>query len=301
MTGANPSSQSLTYNAANQITTPGYAYDGDGNLIASPTTTFTYNVAQQMTQAIKDGVTSSYTYAGVDQKAVLSQSVSKGNSYKATYGKVDQNGNPTIVKYSGGSSEAHVYSDPMTGQALMLTTSSDIAALYVWDGLGNPVGLLTDFATNSFSYAYDPYGARALTAGGTGNGAGQNPYSFKSGIQDRGTGLVKFGLRWYEPTTGTWTQQDTLDAPLSPNDANRYAFAGGDPINNSDPTGQLSACGEAALFTGMGLIATIISLYLFPSGLATVSIAKATLATVGTILGVTGTVYSVGKALNECF
>ena len=58
------------------------------------------------------------------------------------------------------------------------------------------------------------------------------------GTQDRATGFVKFGGRWYNPTTGTWTQQDTLDAPLDPANANRYAFAGDDPINNTDATGQ---------------------------------------------------------------
>jgi len=251
VTGATPSSQTLTYNAANQITSAGYAYDGTGNLTANPTTAFTYNAAQQMTKAVKGNVTSNYTYAGVDQKAVLSQGVSSGVSYNATYGKTDQNGNPTIVKYTGGTSGAHVYSDPITGQALMLTTSSDISALYVWDGLGNPVGLLTDFSTNSFSYAYDPYGTRALIAGGAGNGPGQNPYSFKSGIQDRATGLVKFGLRWYDATAGTWTQQDTLDSPLDPTIANRYGYAAGDPTNLADPTGQFPTCSLA--FTGIGV------------------------------------------------
>jgi len=107
------------------------------------------------------------------------------------------------------------------------------------DGIGNPVGLITDFALSSYTYSFDPYGAANLTAGGTGNGAAQNPYLFKAGIQDRATGLVKFGLRWYNPTTGTWTQQDTLDAPLDPANANRYAFAGGDPINGNDPGGNL--------------------------------------------------------------
>ena len=32
-------------------------------------------------------------------------------------------------------------------------------------------------------------------------------------------------------------QQDSLDAPLDPVNANRYAYAGGDPVNNFDPTG----------------------------------------------------------------
>lgn len=301
VTGATPSSQTLTYNAANQITTAGYTYDGTGNLTASPTTTFTYNAAQQMTQAVENGITSSYTYAGVDQKAVLSQSVSSGTDYTATYGKTDQNGNPTIVKYTGGTSGAHVYSDPITGQALMLTTSSDVSALYVWDGLGNPVGLLTDFSTNSFSYAYDPYGTRALTAGGTGRGAGQNPYSFKAGIQDRGTGLVKFGLRWYEPTTGTWTQQDTLDAPLSPSDANRYGFAAGDPVNQADPTGQAtSLCSPlrpggsstVAGATSAGLGAVGIGLNVVGGGL----IATGVGAPAGAVIGGVGLALDVGAA-----
>nr|WP_255461406.1 RHS repeat-associated core domain-containing protein [Glaciihabitans sp. INWT7] len=76
---------------------------------------------------------------------------------------------------------------------------------------------------------------RSVTAGGTGNGAPQNPYAFHAGIKDPGSGLVKFGLRWYNPVTGTWTQQDTLDSPVDPANANRYAYAGDDPINGTAP------------------------------------------------------------------
>ena len=92
----------------------------------------------------------------------------------------------------------------------------------------------------SFAYKYDPWGVQTLTAGGTGNGAGQNPYAFHAGIKDPGSGLIKFGQRWYNPITGTWTQQDTLDNPLDPANANRYAYAGDDPTNNLDPEGLLS-------------------------------------------------------------
>ena len=98
-------------------------------------------------------------------------------------------------------------------------------------------------------------GGATLTAGGTGNGAGQNPYAFHAGIKDPGSGLVKFGLRWYNPITGTWTQQDTLDNPLDPANANRYAYAGDDPINGSDPTGRyLSQCQSQAINLAIGAI-----------------------------------------------
>jgi RHS repeat-associated protein len=129
--------------------------------------------------------------------------------------------------------------DCYRGEPFHVTTSTGVNGIYVWDGLGNPVGLLVDFSSNVFSYDYDPYGVQVLKAGGTGNGAAQNPYAFKAGINDRASGLVKFGYRWYNPVTGTWTQQDTLDTPLDPGNANRYGFAALDPINNSDPTGRV--------------------------------------------------------------
>ena len=138
-----------------------------------------------------------------------------------------------------------MFDDPTTGQPLGIVTSADQACMLVFDGTENPVGLLTNSATVSFAYKYDPWGVQTLTAGGTGNGAGQNPYTFHAGIKDPGSELVKFGQHWYNPTTETSTQQDTPDNPLDPANANRYAYAGDDPINGNDPSGA-SACGIAS-------------------------------------------------------
>ncbi|WP_354570472.1 hypothetical protein [Glaciihabitans sp. UYNi722] len=218
VTGSNPATQSLTFNAANQITNTGYSYDGAGNLIATPTATYTYNAAEQMTQAVVGGVTSTYTYAGASQSQVLSET--RGGSSpittKLVYGRTDANGQPEIEQYSVNGNQAYVFDDPSTGQPLGIVTASDQACMLVFDGTDNPVGLLTNSATVSFTYKYDPWGAQTLTSGGTGNGAEQNPYAFRGGIKDRGSGLVKFGLRWYNPITGTWTQQGHPRQPTRP-------------------------------------------------------------------------------------
>ena len=96
---------------------------------------------------------------------------------------------------------------------------------------------------------------QTLTGGGTGNAAGQIPHAFHTGIKDPGSGLVKFGQRWCNPTTRTWTQQDTLDHPLDPANANRYAYAGDDPINGSDPSGEyLSSCTTQAINLAIGAL-----------------------------------------------
>jgi len=150
--------------------------------VANPTTAYSYNGAEQMTSVVKGGVTTTYTYAGTSENRVLSQSSSSGKVYNLTYGRSDAQGQPVIEQYHVIGTTAYVENDPTTGQPLMLRTTSGIACLYVDDGIGNPVGLLTDFAVNAFSLSYDPYGVPTLTAGGTGDGYTQNPYLFKSGI-----------------------------------------------------------------------------------------------------------------------
>ena len=193
--------------------------------------------------------------------------------------------------------------DPTTGQPLGIVTSADQACMLVFDGTENPVGLLTNSATVSFAYTYDPWGVQTLTAGGTGNGAGQNPYAFHAGIKDPGSGLVKFGQRWYNPTTGTWTQQDTLDHPLDPANANRYAYAGDDPMNNLDPTGLYdlgAAAGIVANFSGAGAgaeapIGWIVGLFAAVVGCPLGSVEAG--AVIGTVAGfIFGLGYTVGQS-----
>ena len=260
ITGANPSSQNLTFNAASQITNAGYVYDGAGNLTASPGATYSYNGAQQMTASTKDGVTTDYTYAGADQNQLLTEATVGGASYSYTYGKADGQGVPTIVKQTiTGGATSYVTSDPRTGQALGLTTGAGSMGMFLVDGIGNQVGSLTDAGSTAYRVFYAPYGAQTVTSGDTSDHWKQNPYGFKSGNRtDDGT-AVKFGFRWYIAATGSWTQRDTLDAPLDPKNANRYAFAGADPINQSDPTGRYTSCESAQQTVKFGLFGYALS------------------------------------------
>ena len=142
----------------------------------------------------------------------------------------------------------------------MLRTSSGMQSLYLYDGTGNPAALVTSTPTIAFAYDYDPYGVPAITADSGGLGTSQNPYMFKAGIQDRVTGWVKYGQRWYNPALGRWTQQDTLDAPLNPANANRYAFAANDPINNSDPMGRFTII-SPEVTCALGVVGLGIAIY----------------------------------------
>jgi RHS repeat-associated protein len=227
-------------------------------MTAYPAGTYTYNGAQQMTGVTNAGGSFSYKYAGTSQVEVLQQQTASA-TYKLVYGRSNQLGMPVIEQAHIGSVTAYVENDPTTGQPLMLRTSTGAVSLYVYDGTGNPTAILRDVTGAGYVYKYDPYGLPTLDHTSGGSGTQQNPFLFKGGIQDRATGWVHFGNRWYNPTTGRWTQQDTLDAPIDPVNANRYAYAGCDPINMADPTGQApNGCniGMLAIGTVNGILWT---------------------------------------------
>ena len=52
--------------------------------------------------------------------------------------------------------------------------------------------------------------------------------------------MYKFGVRYYDPSLGRWTQQDPVAGSLGDlNAANRYTYANDDPVNVVDPGGKL--------------------------------------------------------------
>ncbi len=158
----------------------------------------------------------------------------------------------TETTVSGVDYNSYITHDP-SGLPVLLTegTTTD---LYAYDARTNPVALINDNAATDVTYSYDPYGNSTVTYDSGHGVSGFNPYSYGDGVPDITTGLVKFGQRWYEPTTGTWTQEDQINQPLNPDMANRYEYAGDDPVNSSDPTGYDFWSGVGEIFAGMGLL-----------------------------------------------
>ena len=78
---------------------------------------------------------------------------------------------------------------------------------------------------------YDSFGVRNRAAE---TGAFEIPIGFAGGLEDPVTGLVRFGLRDYEPATGRWTARDPI---LHDGGINLYAYSGSDPVAKRDPSG----------------------------------------------------------------
>lgn len=76
---------------------------------------------------------------------------------------------------------------------------------------------------------------------------------FAEGQYSHSLGLYRFGERWYDAKLRRWTQQDPLQQPFDPRNANAYIYAGQDPVNFADPSGEVIP----ALIAGASVVARV--------------------------------------------
>ncbi len=255
------STTSYSYNNAHQLTSAGsttYSYDANGNTTASSSGwAFSYNsVNNQTTSITKPGGTAltPLTYGGADQ-------TERRGAGSTTY-VTSALGVASAKTPAGVSSTVTANStDPAPGTtdhytrdnsgSLIGMRANGVRYYYLVDGLGSVVGLVNSSATKISSYSYDPYGNQLSASQQV-----SNPWRYAAGQFDGGTALTKFGARYYDPSLGRFTQRDPSGKDLP------YAYAGGDPVKNTDPSGHgfiefavaaLVGGAAAAVFTAFGM------------------------------------------------
>ena len=191
-----PTTTNYTYNSDNELTqaaisggaTTTYSYDADGNQTGSTNgLSTTYN---SQNQAVTVG-SNSYSYSGTSQQDRVSI-----NGDTEVYTGL---GLSTIKMISGTTEFVRCSCGLLNNER----TSNGSKYYYLFDGLGSIVEM-TDSSGNAVnSYGYDPLG----NINGRQEQAGiNNPWRFAGGFYDSATGLLKYGIRYYDPTIGRWTQ-----------------------------------------------------------------------------------------------
>ena len=232
---------SYAYNAANQLcwvfdgtssaacgSPPGgartFSHDANGNTTGSSNGLgFAYNARDQTTSFTWPGASPiTFAYAGTGQTERTS--VAGTAQHNTTLG-LSREGTTSWTR------------DPR-GTLISQRGSGGARHYYLSDTLGSVVGLTDGTGALTRTYKYDPYGGTRSTTGTT-----SNPFQYTGQYHEAQGDLYKIGARYYRTGNGRWTQLDPLDQAADLRQGNRYAYAGSDPINLTDPTGLFSIDG----------------------------------------------------------
>jgi RHS repeat-associated protein len=98
-----------------------------------------------------------------------------------------------------------------------------------YDGNGNVMGLI-NAADGKYSarYEYGPFGEPVRVTGGMGR---NNPFRFSTKFTDDESGLLYYGFRFYDPSTGRWLSRDPIEERGG---INVYGFLGNATISQVD-------------------------------------------------------------------
>ena len=120
------------------------------------------------------------------------------------------------------------------------------------------VRALTDAAGSvTDTYDYSAYGELVGTSGST-----PNSYRFTGEQQDSETGLYYNRARYYNPSLGRFTQQDSwMGASGNPITLNKYLYANSNPVRYVDPSGRASNSENMAAIATAGAVAGIAAYY----------------------------------------
>jgi RHS repeat-associated protein len=213
--------------------------------------TFSYSTRGELLQANVAGKTVTYRYDVFGRRTARSVG---GATTQYLYGDPDHGYRITHSRDPGGTLTTYLYDE---ADRLLAFHRSGARHYVVTDLLGSPRAVYAADGALERQIEYDSFGA-VLSDSAPGIDL---PVGFAGGLADSDTGLVRFGVRDYDPHAGRWTGRDP--ALYRGRQANLYAYVGNNPVSFVDRTGMGSL--EVTGYAGVGLG---IKLSIDPSGIS---------------------------------
>ena len=223
----------LTFDAADRITSSGYTHDLDGRMTGQPGQTMVWDSLGRLKEVRNSSTTaliSTYTYDALDRLRTVARSGSTIRfRYVGTSTQVSE-----VVDNGTGTSQLKV-GNGWSGERLATWTGSSSNPRYYGTDDHHDVTWLAD-GTGAVvaTLRYDPWGNVAAASG-----ASLPDWRYQGSWNDTATGMYWVVTRWYAPGLGRFVSEDSLlGEPANPDSRHLYAYAGGDPIGGWDPDGR---------------------------------------------------------------
>ena len=205
----------ITYSGGN----PTKYYDGS---------TFTWTQGRRLATAKVGSTNISYTY---DMAGVRSSKTVGSTKYDFTTlsGLV-------IRQTGGGKTIDFVYDE--NNQPLAMKYNNTLY-YYVLNAQGDVVRIVNSSRNTVASYTYDPWG-KIISSSGT--LADINPLRYRGYYYDSETGFYYLQSRYYDPEIGRFINADSYASTDATGllSTNMFAYCENDPVNKSDPTGEVA-------------------------------------------------------------
>ena len=220
-------------------TVKNYTYDVDGNTLTAGNESYTYDVRNRQIGYTDGTTTASYVY---NPKGLRSQKTVGGATKYFVW-----DGMNIVYEYDASAGTAYYYG--------LYRVSAGNSQFYLYNAHGDVVQLTDGTGAVTKSYAYDAFGNEVNPSAND-----TNPFRYCGEYYDVETGTIYLRARYYDPTTGRFTQQDAwayFDAS-DPLGLNLYTYCLNNPILYRDPNGNIAVVTAVILVDGGALISGII-------------------------------------------
>jgi RHS repeat-associated protein len=235
-----------TYTPDDHLTSD--TYDNNGSTTASGSNTYTYDFEHRIKDA--NGGAIHLVYDGDGNRVAKTVG---GVTTKYLVDDLNPTGYAQVLEELVGGSVQHVYAyghDLISQRQLIGGVWQ--TSFYGYDGQGS-VRFLTNMAgTVTDTYDYDAYGVLLSRTGTT-----PNNYLYTGEQYDPDLGFYYLRARYMNTATGRFWTMDSYEGNSSdPLSLHKYLYAGADPVNNVDPTGnfEFSIAGLSINISIMGIL-----------------------------------------------
>ena len=228
-----------------RVTVDGYvanlSYDSAGRVTDDGTSQYTWHPDGQLATVRRAGaLVEACAYDGLGRLAATYDRTAAGRPPHARFvydgdrpvAAVDDNGPRWTANWGPLINQVIEY-DPGSGPQVPLLDAR-CSPLAVWDIMAGTVSTLSQYTPDGRLTVSDSAGVETCAERGSALCSNGLPFAFTGSLRSDATGLIWMRSRWYDPTLGQFLSMDPAGFAGG---TNRYLYAGGDPINATDPFG----------------------------------------------------------------